>query len=55
MQDYRTRLISDVATGKFDVRGAVLPTIGKFVEAGVESELSTTTLDEEMNDASPSQ
>jgi hypothetical protein len=40
MQEYRTRLISDVVTGKLDVRGVELPAveevIGEEIEAAME-------------------
>ncbi len=43
MQEYRTRLISDVVTGKLDVRGVKLPAveevIGEEIEAAMEDEL----------------
>jgi len=42
MQEYRTRLISDVVTGKLDVRGVQLPqveaVIGEEIEAAIEEE-----------------
>ncbi len=42
MQEYRTRLISDVVTGKLDVRGVELPVveevIGEEIEAAMEDE-----------------
>jgi len=37
VQEYRTRLISDVVTGKLDVRGVELPALEEFVYAGIES------------------
>jgi type I restriction enzyme, S subunit len=39
IQEYRTRLISDVVTGKLDVRGVELPAIDEVVEAGMEDDL----------------
>lgn len=37
MQEYRTRLISDVVTGKLDVRGVKLPAIEEVVGAEIEA------------------
>lgn len=34
--EYRTRLISDVVTGKLDVRGVELPAVEEYVDAGIE-------------------
>lgn len=39
IQEYRTRLISDVVTGKLDVRGVELPALEDLVDSGVENAL----------------
>lgn len=36
IQEYRTRLISDVVTGNLDVRGVELPAVEEYVDAGIE-------------------
>ena len=36
VHEYRTRLISDVVTGKLDVRGVELPAVEEYVDAGIE-------------------
>lgn len=37
VQEYRTRLFSDVVTGKLDVRGVDLPAVEEVVDASIES------------------
>jgi type I restriction enzyme S subunit len=39
VSEYRTRLISDVVTGKLDVRGVELPAVEEYVDAGIEDAL----------------
>ncbi|HNW82477.1 MAG TPA: restriction endonuclease subunit S, partial [bacterium] len=46
IQEYRTRLVSDVVTGKIDVRDVEIPV---FVEETVEMEESEEDLNEEQN------
>jgi len=50
MQEYRTRLISDVVTGKLDVRGVELPAvkavIGEEIEQAMEDQLADQTTHE---------
>lgn len=35
LREFRTRLVTDIVTGKLDIRGVELPTIGGAVEAGI--------------------
>jgi type I restriction enzyme S subunit len=52
MQEYRTRLVSDVVTGKLDVRGVELPlveaVVGEEVEAAIEEEGANPVYDDEL-------
>jgi type I restriction enzyme S subunit len=53
IQEYRTRLISDVVTGKLDVRGVDLPAVEEVVDARMEEVLdgSEPTFEGEVDEA----
>jgi type I restriction enzyme S subunit len=46
MQEYRTRLISDVVTGKLDVRGVNLPPVEAVVIEGIEAAMANEGVEE---------
>jgi type I restriction enzyme, S subunit len=46
MQEYRTRLISDVVTGKLDVRGVELPAVEEVIGEEIEAAMVEDTVDE---------
>ena len=53
IQEYRTRLISDVVTGKLDVRGVELPALEEVVDAHLDTVGSDLLPDDELREIDP--